>query len=346
MQPDWQHFLAGQGARIADDSVAHFGDPAAELTAARDGTVLCDLSHLGLIVASGDDALAFLQGQFTNDVEKLPDDAVQYNGWCSAKGRLLATFLLWKGRQGYLLQLPAALVAPVMRRLAMFVLRSKVALADTSADWVRLGIAGRNAAALLREVCADNLPGPMASWHGDGMRVICLDVARFEIVAAPDKAQALWQTFAPHCTRSGAAVWSWLDIRAGIPTVLPATQDQFVPQMANFELVGGVSFKKGCYPGQEIVARTQYRGILKRRMGLAHLDIAARPGDKVYSAAFGEQAAGEIANAAPAPGGGFDVLVVAQLDSMTDADHDPLRIGAPDGPPLTVAALPYGIPPR
>ena len=341
MLPDWQHFLASQGAHIAAGSVTSFGEAAAESAAARDGTVLCDLSHLGLILASGADAPAFLQGQFTNDVAALPDDGVQRNGWCSPKGRLLATFLLWKARQGYLLQMPQALVAPVLKRLSMFVLRSKVTLADASGDWVRMGLAGARAEALAGEICGAALPAPMASWHGDGMRVIRLDAARFEVVAAPAAAQALWKTLAPHSTRAGAAVWDWLDIRAGIPTVLPATQDAFVPQMANFELIGGVSFKKGCYPGQEIVARTQYRGILKRRMGQAHGDAAAQPGDKVYSAAFGDQAVGEIANAAAAPEGGFDMLVVAQIESMTGGA---LRLGAPDGPPLAVTALPFPLP--
>jgi folate-binding protein YgfZ len=129
-------------------------------------------------------------------------------------------------------------------------------------------------------------------------------------------------------------------IQAGIPTIGAATQEAFVPQMANFDLVGGVSFKKGCYPGQEIVARTQYRGILKRRMALAHLGGEARPlpGQNVYSAAFGDQSAGTIVNVASAPGGGFDLLVVAQLESLADGD---LRWNAPDGPPLQVRSRPH-----
>ena len=145
----------------------------------------------------------------------------------------------------------------------------------------------------------------------------------------------------PLLLRAGADAWEWTSIHSGIPTILAATQDAFVPQMANFELVGGVSFKKGCYPGQEIVARTQYRGILKRRMALAHLAASSspvpEPGQKVYSKAFGDQAAGEIVNVAPAPGGGADLLVVAQVDSLRSGD---LRLDSPDGSPLEIRSHP------
>jgi len=136
-----------------------------------------------------------------------------------------------------------------------------------------------------------------------------------------------------------ADAWELASIRAGVPTVTAATQEAFVPQMANFELLGGVSFKKGCYPGQEIVARMQYRGGLKRRMARAHLAGGERPlpGDHVYSSAFGEQSAGTIVNAAPAPEGGFDVLVVAQIESLERRD---LRWKAPDGAPLDIREHP------
>jgi folate-binding protein YgfZ len=139
--------------------------------------------------------------------------------------------------------------------------------------------------------------------------------------------------------KAGADAWEASLIRAGIPTIVAATQDAFVPQMANFELLGGVSFKKGCYPGQEIVARTQYRGILKRRMALAHVSSGRRPtpGDAAYSASFGDQAAGTIVSAAPSPDGGFDALLVAQIESL---DRDDLRLGAPDGPALEIRGRP------
>jgi tRNA-modifying protein YgfZ len=342
MHSDWQSFLEQHGASVMDGAVAHFGNPKNELGAARDGTVLCDLSHLGLILASGDEAQAFLHGQLTNDVTALGDDSAQRNGYCSPKGRLLATFLVWKGKQGYYLQLPSGLQAAVQKRLSMFVLRSKVKLEDASAQWVRIGVAGPSAESVVKDQFAPVPARPMTTWHGDAAHVIRIDANRFEIIGEPGKMRAVWETLSKHCVAAGSGAWEWLEIRAGIPTILPATQDAFVPQMTNFELIGGVSFKKGCYPGQEIVARTQYRGILKRRMSLAHLDAAApKPGEKVYSAAFGDQAAGEIANAAPAPGGGFDILVVAQNESIGQGD---LHWQAPDGPALKLLSLPYPVP--
>ena len=347
MHTGWQNFLAQQGGIIADDRIAHFGDARRELVAARDATVICDLSHHGLILASGEDAQALLHGQFTNDVTALGDDSAQRNGYCSPKGRLLATFLMWKAKQGFMLQLPRALVAPMQKRLSMFVLRSKVKLEDVSDQWIRIGLAGRAAPAMVQDLFGAVPPQDMKTLHADPGRVIRLSGTRFELICDPENAQRIWAALskeaAENAVKAGSAVWDWLEIRDGIPTVLPATQEAFVPQMANFELVGGVNFKKGCYPGQEIVARTQYRGILKRRMALAHLDTAEtpQPGESVYSAQFGDQAAGQIANAAPSPEGGFDVLVVAQIEGLQGAALHRKNL---DGPALQLLPLPYPIP--
>src|SRR6185437_14813866 len=151
-----------------------------------------------------------------------------------------------------------------------------------------------------------------------GATCISIDAERFVTLVPMEQAPALWDALAQNARPAGPDAWGWSLIQAGIPTVVAATQEAFVPQMANLDLVGGVSFRKGCYPGQEIVARTQYRGILKRRMARVHLAGDARPleGESVYSAAFGEQAAGTVANVAAAPGGGFDALVVAQIESL------------------------------
>ena len=183
-------------------------------------------------------------------------------------------------------------------------------------------------------------PDAMRSVEKDGAACIALDAERFVVLVPMDRAPALWEKLAENATPAGPDAWSWSLAHAGIPVIGAATQDAFVPQMANFDLVGGVSFKKGCYPGQEIVARTHYRGILKRRMALAHLvgDARPLPGQSVYSGAFGDQAAGAIVNVAAAPEGGFDLLVVAQIESLDKGD---LRWNAPDGPPLEVRERPY-----
>ena len=299
---------------------------------------VADLSHNALIGVTGDDAAAFLHGQFTNDVESLALGEAQWNGWCSAKGRLLATFLLLRRADGFLLMLPAEIAAGVSKRLSMFVLRSKVKIQDASPAYARAGIAGPNVAAWVERHWG-NAPKALRAIETGGATCVALDGQRFVVFAPATAAPALRDLFPADWQRAGADAWEWASIRAGMPTIVAATQEAFVPQMANFELVGGVSFKKGCYPGQEIVARTQYRGILKRRMALAHVggDVRPLPGQNVYSGAFAGQSAGTIVNAAPAPGGGFDALVVAQVEALAQGD---LRWSTPDGARMEILSQP------
>ena len=334
----WQAFLVGRGAIPTASGTPHFGAPEAEVAAARDGTIVADLSHNALLAVAGDDAAKFLQGQLTNDVESLLEGAAQWNGWCSPKGRLLAAFLLWRRGADYLAMLPAEIAGPIAKKLSMYVLRSKVKIADVSAEMVRIGFAGKGAAVIVAREWG-HTPEPMRSVEKDGTWCIALDRERFVVLAPGDVAPALWDRLAQHATPAGAEAWEWKAIHAGIPTVVAATQDAFVPQMANFELVGGVSFRKGCYTGQEIVARTQYRGILKKRMAVVHVDGAERPhpGDDVYGDTFGEQSAGTIVSAAPAPGGGFDALVVAQIEDLAKGR---LRWKSPGGAALEIRSSP------
>ncbi|MCY7386619.1 MAG: folate-binding protein [Burkholderiales bacterium] len=344
MSERWRSELARQGAQFSDGRVVSFaGNADSDFAALRDGTVLCDLSHLGLMLASGEEAAAFLHGQFCNDILALSEGNAQWNGWCSPKGRLLVTLLAWSGKQGLFLMLPRSLQPAIQKRLQMFVLRAKVKLADESDTWVRFGVAGPNAESLLRDAAGTVPESAMSSVHIEAGRIIKLAVNRYVVIASPDNAVLLWNQLAVKAVPVGALVWDWLSIHEGIITVLPETQDAFVPQMANFELIGGVSFKKGCYPGQEIVARTQYRGILKRRMVLTHIDITTSPvpGEKLFSSAFGDQAAGEVANVAPAPDGGFDMLVVAQTGAIDDND---LKYAAVDGAAVSIKSLPYTVP--
>jgi hypothetical protein len=281
--------------------------------------LIADLSDNALLSVTGDDAAAFLHGQFTNDVESLGVGEAQWNGWCSPKGRLLATFLLLRRPAEFLLLLPAEIAGPIAKRLSMFVLRSKVKIADVSAQYARRGI-----------IAARDEPKPLRVIEQDGAITVGLDGERFIALMPPG------QTLAVNTT---ADAWELASIRAGVPIITAATQEAFVPQMANFELVGGVSFKKGCYPGQEIVARTQYRGILKKRMARVHLagDARPNPGERVYSSAFGDQSAGTVVNVAASPEGGFDALVVVQLEALAKAD---LRWNSPDGTPLEIRAQP------
>jgi len=335
----WLEFLQSRGARVVDGRVADFGNKARELAAARDATIVADLSDNALLAVSGDDAATFLHGQLTNDVEGLAVDAAQWTGWCTAKGRLLASFLLVRRPTGYLIVLPSEIAPAIQKRLSMYVLRSKVKLEDVSGQYARIGVAGPAAGETIARRFGKKAESLGVVQAQDGSIAIALGGPRFLVVSPIETAHTMWETMAAAATPAGSDAWDWTSVRAGIPLVVAATQEAFVPQMANFDLIGAVSFRKGCYPGQEIVARMQYRGGLKRRMALMHLggDTAPAPGESVYSEAFGDQAAGTIANAAPAPEGGFDALVVAQIESL---DRDDLHLKSPQGPALTVLSRP------
>lgn len=339
MSNDWQQFLQSQGAVIQDGIVTHFGNAEAELKQAASGLIVADLSHLGLIQFAGEEAQTFLQGQLTNDARLITETASQFSGYCTPKGRMLATFLMWlTAPQTYLMQLPASLQPVVQKRLSMYVLRSKVKVSDASDAHVRIGLAGAGADAALSAAIGAAPQADYAVSKWDGGWVTRLPGGMFVLLLAPSQAAAIWQNLTTRAKPAGAAVWDWHLIRAGIPNILPATQEQFVPQMANLDLVGGVNFKKGCYPGQEIVARTQYLGKLKRRMYLVHLDNAAEPGTELFSDDFPDQSTGMIVNAVPSPNGGYDALAVIQISS---AEAHTMHLQSNTGPTLTLGALPY-----
>jgi hypothetical protein len=337
----WKTFLQSQGAAIEDNTVLHYGDPAVERTAAADGTIVADLSQLGIIAFRGEDTASFLQGQLTNDVRSLHADAAQWNGYCSPKGRLLGNFLMWRQGEDYCLQLSGDILPGVQKRLSMFIMRAKVQGRDASDESVRLVVAGKQAQAAVSAAMGAMPEAAMRSASGDAGLVVRVGDDKFVLSVAPERSAAVWQALRQSATPVGAPVWDWLRLNAGIPMIVAATQEQFVPQMVNLEVIGGVSFQKGCYPGQEIVARSQYLGKLKRRMFLAHVDAAAAPGDSLYSADLAGQATGTVVNAAAAPTGGFDVLAVAQVES---ANTQTLHLKAADGAALTLKPLPYALP--
>ena len=344
MIASWKHTLEAHGATFLNDQVADFGHAEAERQLATQGVIVADLSCLNLIQFAGEDAQSFLQGQLSNDVRLLDGNNAQYTSYNTPKGRMLANGLLWQSATNtYVLQLPASLREAIQKRLTMFVLRAKVKVSDVSDEWVRLGVGGLSAAAVLAQVLGDlpsTLLGRAPFEHGSVMR---LPGDNFELLIAPDQAHTIWDKLMPLAKPVGNACWDALLIRAGIPTLLPATQEQFVAQMLNYELIGGVNFKKGCYPGQEIVARTQYLGKPKRRMYLAHIDASEAPqaGDALYSDDLPDQATGMIVNAAPALDNGFDVLAVIQSSS---AETHALHLKSIQGPALVLQALPYAIP--
>ncbi|MBI5936954.1 MAG: folate-binding protein YgfZ [Betaproteobacteria bacterium] len=340
MLQGWLDFLQGQGAVIDQGRVLNFGASQEELHTARDGLVVADLSHFGLIAFGGEEAQDFLHKQVTNDMRALAPEAALFAGYCTAKGRMLANFLMFKCGDDILLMLPEAIREATQKRLAMFILRSKVKARDAGPEWVRLGLNGIGARETLVNAIGAAPKGMMAVVHTDSAFAVQLGDNRFDLFVQPDHAQTVWQALVTEARPVGAAAWDWLMVRAGVPMIEAATQDQFVPQMANMDVLYGVSFQKGCYPGQEIVARTQYLGKVKRRTYLAHVEAEAKAGDELYSPDLAGQSCGLIANAAPAPGGGSDVLAVILVASHEAGD---VRLKGLDGPRLAFEPLPYGL---
>ncbi|WP_051711359.1 CAF17-like 4Fe-4S cluster assembly/insertion protein YgfZ [Andreprevotia chitinilytica] len=312
-----------------------------QFDALANGTIASPLSQYGLIRFSGEETAAFLNGQLSSDVRTLPYEQAQYSSYSTPKGRMQASFLVWRDGDDYLLQIAAELQTAIQKRLSMFVLRAKTKASDANADYLNIGIAGPKAADVLAKVAGGVPTDALAVLHGDALTVIALSENRYQLIARADQSQVIWDALQQAGVQpAGEDVWRLTEIRAGAPWVTAATQEEFVPQMANMELIGAVSFTKGCYPGQEIVARTQYLGKLKRRMFRVHIGTdAAAAGNDVYSPEMNGQASGKLLLAAPAPQGGIEALVVVQTASL---EHG-LHLGSVDGPALEVLALPYEV---
>lgn len=342
MNATWQTFLANQGAQYSGDVAIRFADDSRQDVArAAQGTIVVPLIQFGAIRASGEDACGFLHNLFSNDIKKLGSNEAHFNSFNSPKGRMLASMIVWREGSDYILALSSDIHAAMLKKLSMYVLRSKVRLMDDGADAALIGLAGPQAGAAL-EAAGLGIPGTQMATAAGLATVVRLDDARFIVSAPIAEAPNLWSKFvAAGALPAGTAAWQWLDIRAGQPVITQAVQEEFVPQMLNFELIGGVSFSKGCYPGQEIVARTHYLGKLKKRMYRIHVETdALPPATEVYAPDFGEQSAGKIVSSAPSPDGGFDALVVLQTSS---ADAGVVTVGAPNGPAATFLPLPYAL---
>ncbi len=344
MQENWYTFLLDRNATIENNQIAHFGDPVAELQYAQSGTILTDLSHYGLLRFAGEDAQTFLQNQLSCDVRDVKPQQGRHGSYCTPKGRVLANFIVLQRNDDWLLRLPADLCASIQKRLSMFILRSRVAVDDCSDAWVRIGVAGPQAKMLVETVTGFGLDAcndsSLCTMHSTTASVICHAPDRMEILTDEIRAREWWQKISEKASPIGTDCWHWREICAGIPMVTTATQEEFLPQMINLDLIGGVSFKKGCYPGQEIVARTQYLGKLKRRMYLAHVmtENTVAAGDDVFCADVSDQSCGTIVNAVSAPDGGYDVLAVIQKASVATGK---IYLHNPGGPELKIGTLPY-----
>ncbi|MES2015598.1 MAG: folate-binding protein [Pseudomonadota bacterium] len=300
------------------------------------------ITSQGVIAVAGEEAASFLHKQLTNDVEHLGLDTARLAGYCSPKGRLQATFLMWRDAESVFLQLPHELQAPLQKRLSMFVMRAKAKLADATPECT-IGFGGAKAQAAL-ELLFGALPASPYSKleHESGTLIRVADAfgaSRYLWLTTSTSAQKAWPVLGTTLALGGDDGWRLSAIHAGVPEITASTQEQFVPQMVNYEILGGVNFKKGCYPGQEIVARSQYLGKLKRRTALATIAATkVQAGDEVFSIADPEQPCGMVVNAAPNGAGGVDALVEIKLAALEQGD---VRLGSAEGAALRWLDMPY-----
>ncbi|MES2940857.1 MAG: folate-binding protein [Pseudomonadota bacterium] len=290
------------------------------------------LPHWGVIRVQGADAASFLHNQLTQDFSLLGASEARLAAFCTAKGRMLASFIgIKRAPDDILLVCGRDVLAPALKRLSMFVLRAKARLGDATDEFMLRGLAGEALRALV--------PQDRQPWQRT-------DIGAAHVVRlypADGVPRGLWIAPAGTPEPAGAPLseelWRWGEIRSGIAMVGTPIVEAFVPQMLNYESVGGVNFKKGCYPGQEVVARSQFRGTLKRRAYIVHAEAPLQAGQDVFEAADAEQPAGTVAEAAPAPGGGWDAIVSMQVAAAAGR----LAAGSADGPALAVQPLPYGL---
>lgn len=299
---------------------------------------IVELTHLGIIRVVGADAVKFLQGQLTQDVAQLDLTQALLAAFCNAKGRMQASFIVFKrSPEDIFLVCSRDILSATLKRLSMFVMRAKAKLSDASAEFSLYGVTGS---------AIESLAG---SGHATGSKVDVNDANVVFLDPAAGQSRALCCAPADSPPPQGNVIeiglWNWLEVQSGIAMITQSIFEAFVPQMLNYESVGGVNFKKGCYPGQEIVARSQFRGTLKRRAYLVHTKEAPAIGQEVFHLQDADQPCGLVAAAAPNPGGGFDAIVSMQTsvaaDAQAHADEKRLTLASAAGPALTLLPLPY-----
>lgn len=329
----WPGLLSQRGARFDGSGNVQF---AAVPTSG--SALLVPLLHEASLRVRGDDAKAFLQGQLSSNLERVSTLRGQPAAYCTPKGRVLATFTIWPDDAGYILRLPAALADPIRRRLQMYILRARVFIDDVSVDTALLGLAGAQSVPLARDHFAAVPDEPYALTREGTMSAMALPGGRIEIALPRAQAIELWdRLMASGAQPAGQDAWDAAAVSAGVADVVPTTSDQFIPQMLNLELTGAVAFDKGCYPGQEIVARSQYLGQVKRRLRRFRASQAAAPGTEVLGS--DGHAVGAVVLSARNADGTVELLAVI----ANEAASAPLQL-AGDPAPLEPLPLPYEVP--
>lgn len=326
--------------RFDDRGYSFYQKPAEEQVQRQEREFVCELSYLTFLRAQGAEAIDFLHGQLTNDLEHLPKDNSQRSGYCTPKGRLLCIFRIHHDNESLLLQAHQDVIASTVQRLRKYIMRTKVELGiDESIS--SFGVVGQECSITLQKIVGFLPAEKDACSSGQGISIIChsaTNPARYQVIGRAPVLKPLWQTMSDSLPKLGSWAWASMDIEQGLATIFVNTSEQFVPQMVNMDITNAVNFDKGCYPGQEIVARMHYLGKLKTRMILGYVDTASPPlpGDKLYTV-DNEQSIGMVVDAQPGSVG-YDILATARLENV---QHDDLCLGNSTQTPVRLGQLPY-----
>ena len=322
MSDSWHNFLRRQGAAFAGASVLRFGDGASVYLDPND-TVFSPVTWMGIARVSGSDAAEFLQAQLTGDIRDIGFGISRISGYCNPKGRLLAIFRVLRDGDDFLLLSDSGILPGILQRLQMYVLRMKVDLAVETAR-VAIGLTGPGANHIVAELAGSPAEMPTEVFCKGGVCSIPLGDREkgYLVIAPPEQLIKSWTEIRSGTQLAGSDQWALFEMRSGLARITAATQEDFIPQSVNLDLIGGVSFSKGCYPGQEIVARVRYLGRVKHRMARAlvtHGELPT-PGDPVFLDAKTTQRAGTVINAVGLPSGTGELLATVPLASSTGAE--------------------------
>ncbi len=328
MMKDWQAFIDSQPAKMET------------------GNFICDAGELGLILVNGDDADNFLQNQLSNDISRIDETRFQLSAYSTAKGRMLAILQVVRISNGFILITPLGMVEPLLQRLQMFVIQAKITLADASGHFIRFALQTDNNAIINHPLLPAQIGQVVQNDSLISLRFSSINQQQRYLVLclSLDEAKSIWNDFGPHLQVSHFEAWRLSQIKSGIPTIYPQTSEEFVLQMANLDLLDGVSFKKGCYPGQEIIARMHYLGKLKRRLFLTSFraDNCPLPGDDlIVCGADNPDGSGKIVDAVIDDEGLCHCLYIAQIKKATNNE---LCLFGQSVIPVIPIDLPYIVP--
>ena len=344
MNNEWEKFLLSNKATLESNTVKNFGLSIDEEQAAYSDLILADLSHYSLLEASGDDVVEFLQGQLTNDIKLVTENIGQLSAYCNPKGRILANFRIFKRDDDYYMRLRSDITEATLKRLRMFIMRSKVELIDKSDELCRMGVAGANATKYLSSLFNKLPENTDESSTENEITIIKLagTLPQYEAHGPFKKIKNLWEKLKSNAAMIGENSWNILTIRAAIPEIVSETVEAFVPQMVNLQAINSLSFTKGCYPGQEVVARMHYLGKLKRRLfiGTVKGDTLPISGQSIMTGNEIEEKAGQIVTASWSKDKNIEILAVLQIEK---AEKKALHIESNTASTIELIDLPYSL---